>query len=454
MSRKSGLPGYPYFKLRSKNAGGVRRSTLGTRPPLPGICDASPAVSDDVDPRLGVGLYDPAKPAPAPLVSASAGADRGPSVKNAKSPETLSDDAQRKDARRLDALALKDAAAKLLYHSGDEKLVASGKRVSQCCLVPHGQSPVALNKTAKGAYMSGLKRCSSAWLCSICSARISAGRRDELNLILEGARQQGLSPVMLALTARHSFRDALPDTLAAMKFAKDRVTQLQSWRDMRAVLAGSVTATEVTYGDNGWHVHYHVLLLLRLSPADALAMAEGQRAAWLTALSAAGLSGNDHAFRVDPATNAGDYFGKYGAACELALARSKQGRVSGSRNPWDLLAEAAQGDLSAGRLWLQYAKAFRGRRQLVFSKGLRAMFGLDDVADDALPDAAADAEGETVVLREWTCVDGWERWRSARRRLASLLTAAETGGSLDAAEFGPTDKTRWQRFLAESAVLE
>lgn len=449
---KSGIPAYPYLKLRGKGA--ARRSTLGTRAPLPPIYDASDFSPHDPDPRLGAGLTDPAKPALARAVSAADAGSPAASVRNAKSPEITSDDAQRKHGRRLDALALKDTAAKLLFNSGDEKLAKSGKRVSQCCYVPHGQSPVALNKTDKGAYMSGLKRCSSAWLCSICSARISAGRRDELNLILQGARERGLSPVMIALTARHTFRDALPDTLAAMKFAKDRVTQLQSWRDMRSVLVGSVTATEVTFGDQGAHVHYHVLLLLDLPPADALAMAESQRAAWQTALAAAGLTGNHHAFRVDPATNAGDYFGKYGAACELALSRSKQGRVAGSRNSWDLLADAAQGDAQAGRLWLEYARAFRGRRQLVFSKGLRAMFGLDDVSDDDLPDAAADAEGVTVVLREWTCLDGWERWRSARRRLASLLTAAEVGSCLDAAEFGETDKTRWQRYLAESAVLE
>lgn len=399
------------------------------------------------DPRLGVGLFDPAKPAPARLISASAAAAQAPSVENAKSPERLSVEAQRKDGRRLDALALKDTAAKLLYRSGDDRLAKSGKRISHCCYVPHGQSPVALNKTAKGAYMSGIKRCSSCWTCAICAARISAGRRDELNAILQGARQQGLSPVMVALTARHSRHDKLSDLLAAMKKAKDRLTQLKTWRDMRPVLVGSVTATEVTHGDNGWHVHFHVLLLLRLPAADALAVVEGQRAAWLTALASAGLTGNAAAFRADPASNAGDYFGKWGAACELALARSKTGKRPGSRSPWDVLADAAQGCAASGRLFVEYARCFAGRRQLVFSKGLRAMFGLDEVSDEDMPDAAADAEGETVVLRVWTCLDGWQRWRSARLRLAALLTAAENGLCLDRAEFGPSDRTRW---LAEN----
>lgn len=79
----------------------------------------------------------------------------------------------------------------------------------------------------------------------------------------------------------------------------------------------------------------------------------------------------------------------------------------------------------------------------MFSKGLRALFGLDEVSDEDLPDPAADAEGETVVLRVWTCLDGWARWRSARRRLSALLTAAENGLDLDRAEFGQSDRTRW-----------
>lgn len=411
------------------------------------------AASAPLDPRLGVGLFDPSKPAPARLVSASYAAAQAALVDNAKSHEPLSGDALLKDGRRLDALALKDAAAKLLYNSGDDRLAKSGKRISHCCYVPHGQSPVALNKTAKGAFVSGVKRCSSVWTCSICSARISAGRRDELNAILQGARQRGLSPVMVALTARHSRHDKLADLLPAMKAAKERLTQLKTWRAMRPVLVGSVTATEVTFGANGAHVHYHVLLLVRLPPADALALVEGQRSAWQIALHSAGLTGNDAAFRVDPASNAGDYFGKWGAACELALARSKTGKRSGSRSPWDVLADAAQGCTASGRLFVEYARCFAGRRQLVFSKGLRAMFGLDEVSDEEMPDPAADAEGETVVLRVWTCLDGWSRWRSACKRLSALLTAAENGRCLDAAEFGPSDRARW---LASSfgAVVE
>lgn len=413
-------------------------------PHYPGPISAPVAPADPrLNPLLGVGLYDPAKPIPARLVSAFPAAAQAALVENAKSPERLSLEAQQKDGRRLDALALKDTAAKLLYRSGDDRLAKSGKRISHCCYVPHGQSPVALNKTAKGAYLSGLKRCSSVWTCAVCSARISAGRRDELNALLQGARQKGLAPVMVALTARHSRRDALPDLLASMKAAKDRLTQLKSWRDMRPVLVGSVTATEVTFGDNGAHVHFHILLVLRLPAADALAVVERQRAAWLTALQSAGLSGNHAAFKADPAINAGDYFGKWGAACELALSRSKTGKRSGSRSPWDVLADAAQGCAASGRLFVEYARCFAGRRQLVFSKGLRALFGLDEVSDEDLPDPAADAEGDAVVLRVWTCLDGWSRWRSARRRLSALLTAAENGLDLDNAEFGRTDRQRW-----------
>lgn len=456
MSSKSGVPAYPFLKLRGKGA--ARRSTLGTRKPLPPIYDAADFSPHDPDPRLGAGLTDPAKPAPARAVPASNGSVPGPRNSYERTVETK--DAERREQSRLTARAMRDTGADLLYHSGNDDLQKIGVRLSHCCKVPHGQGPVQLMQGADGAaYISGTKRCNGIWTCETCSRRISSGRRDDLNTALANARALGLSPVLVTLTASHTKADRLggPDgLLQSMKASKKRLQQLQPYRLLKPVLAGSVTTTEVTFGGNGWHVHYHCIFFFRLDPAAALAAAETLRPAWLKALSAYGMTGNHAAFRADPGHMAGDYVtkGSWGAGEELSLSDRKVGRGS-SRNPWQLLRDAAAGDKAAAALWLTFASAFRSVRQLVWSRGLRDLLGVGVEPDaDAIADPAEVAE--PVVLRVWQCdpVTGWERWKGARRRYCSLLTAAERGFCLDAAEFGATDRAKWDRYLSESVLLE
>lgn len=353
----------------------------------------------------------------------------------------------------LSAFAMKRKAAELCEGSGDEAMRRLGVRLSQCGLVPHGQAPVNLMKAPDGgAYVTGTKRCNSVWACPRCSARISAARRSDMNELLHRARGRGFAPVLLTLTARHGRADQLSALLAAMKAAKQRFQQLVGWRRFKASLAGTVTATELTHGRHGWHVHFHMILIIRAAPAAALEAVEALRPLWLRALASAGLSGNHAAFRADPGHLAGEYVSKWGAAEELTLATVKAGR-SGSRSPWQLLRDAAEGDGKAGSLWLHFVKEFRGVRQLVWSRGLRADFGLDDeTPDDQVPDTEASAE--VIILRSWwRCpVEGWARWKLARRRLVSLLEAAAAGGCLDAAEAGETDAERWRKHLSASVV--
>jgi len=428
---KSGIPAYPYLKLRGKGA--ARRSTLGTRKPLPPIYDAADFSPHDPDPRLGAGLTDPAKPAPARAVPASSSASKA-AVKRGVRNSVKSVEPARDYDHFLGRLSSKNTAANLLRSAGQEKLSV---RVSQCIYVRR-QPVVSLqvSKETGRASVSGIVTCSSVWCCPCCSPRISARRKDELDKLMSGARAEGLSVVMLTLTARHNRRMALAPFLDDLKSSKQRLQQLTAWRNLKPVMVGSVTATEVTHGDNGFHPHFHCLLVLDAPQEQALAMVEGLRSAWIASLATFGLEGEKAAFHVQDASAAQCYVAKFGAAEELALQGSKRGR-NGSRGPWELLEAARDGDLQAGAIWQEYAAAFRGRRQLVWSRGLKARFGVDEVSDD---EAAATDETTHVVVRQWTC---GRAWREARRRLASLLFAAETGGDLDRAEFGPTDARRW-----------
>lgn len=370
--------------------------------------------------------------------SASAGAGLGNNVK--------SRDQIGAHERNLSRFASKWAAANLLKGLSE----SDAKRVSHCGYVARSAEVGLMrdNGNAKG-HFAGLKTCASVWWCPCCSPRISARRKVELDQLLIGARAEKLAVVMLTLTFRHNSAMRLAPTLDAFKAAWARLRQRREFRALP--LVGQVVATEVTFGGNGWHPHNHVLMVLDGSPDAALQAVAALAPVWLTCLQGQGLTGGDAAFQVQGASAAGSYVAKFGAAEEIALAGNKRGR-NGSRSPWALLDDARDGDKRAAAAWLEYASAFKGRRQLVWSRGLKARFGVDEVGD-----GAASAEGEAGEAPEVETLRVWLgsslRWRDARRRRCSLLRAAESGGDLDGAEFGQTDAAMWRR-LGGEAVLE
>lgn len=285
------------------------------------------------------------------------------------------------------------------------------------------------------ASYAGLQTCGSVWLCPCCGRRISETRRGELNALLAWARERGLIPIMVTLTARHGIRDRLADQLEAMKVAKRRLRQRREWRSLKGRIAGTVTATEVTHGQHGWHTHFHEILLMDApDEGEALAMLEGMGRVWRACLVGVGMSGGRVAWQAQGATAAGSYVSKWGAGEEMTLGDAKRARGKG-RTPLQLLAEADAGDDEAAGLWRTYALAFKGRRQLVWSPGLKAAAGISETSDEDAAQDEAQGDGEADALlhiehEDWT---GRRGWRGARHRRARVLDAAETGGAVAAA---------------------
>ena len=276
------------------------------------------------------------------------------------------------------------------------------------------------------AHYQGLQTCGSVWLCPCCSARISETRRGELNALLAWARSEGHQVFMGTFTARHGARDELAPLLDRMKIAKKRMHQHRAWRRIKIVMLGTVTATEVTGGGrNGWHPHFHVLFVVQ---AGAEIDPDELREAWLASLRGAGLSGAGAGFSWQDATAAGRYVGKWGAAEEVALGGEKKGRAGGGRSPSQLLAASSdEGDRRAGALWRDYAQAFHGRRQLVWSRGLKALAGVGEVDDaTAAEDAAQDGQTQekltNITHGIWQDSHGLP---GAKRRRGRILDAAE-----------------------------
>jgi hypothetical protein len=330
--------------------------------------------------------------------------------------------------KRRRNFALQGAAARLL----------SKERVRHCLWsLAYNSGGVEILKREDRARFKGLTLCGSVWHCPVCSARISEVRRQELNIALEWSRAEAIIdaeetgptvvPVMMTLTARHKRGDKLRAQLDGMKRAKQKLRQSHTWRQMRQRIEGTITATEVTHGANGWHSHFHELLfIVAADDEQARKAVEQLRSEWLRSLAKVGLSGGRAAFDVQGAGKAGEYISKWGAGEELTLREAKTGK---GRTPFQLLADAKDGDRQAGALFVEYALAFKGRRQLVWSNGFKKRVGVDEVEDE---DAAGEAEDE--VLDEIIARISPHDWRELRRRRVdrnALLRAAERGGLIE-----------------------
>lgn len=216
-------------------------------------------------------------------------------------------------AHRANIWSLQRTAARLLYPA--DLPAHRLKGVATCRWGMTGASVDVLMANyaetgQKRAAFSGLQTCGLVWSCPCCGARISETRRREMNTLLGWARGQGHEIRMLTLTARHGEGDALPVLLAGMKDAKRAFHRHRRWTGLRGRIVGSVTATEVTHGRNGWHVHFHMIVVLA-DPAAAASVAQlGD--AWRASLRRVGLDGEAAAFDRRAATEAGRYVAKWG----------------------------------------------------------------------------------------------------------------------------------------------
>ena len=74
----------------------------------------------------------------------------------------------------------------------------------------------------------------------------------------------------------------------------------------------------------------------------------------------------------------------------------KKGRT-GSMTPWDLLRASMGGDDASGRLFKAFAKAFKGKQQLAWSKGLKSLLGVNTKSDEEL---ATETEKDSINITE------------------------------------------------------
>lgn len=289
----------------------------------------------------------------------------------------------------------------------------------------------------RAAHFWGVETCNSVWACPVCASKICTVRRAELRQALDIWRGKGGHVRLLTQTFAHTKFDNLKEMLTRFKRGRTLLYNRSPWRKFKECCGVDywISAMEVRLGKNGWHVHVHSLLFVRPGWVDdeqARSVAfENLSKSWREVCLKAGLGiPNEHGLDLRNGDAAADYIGKWGLDCEMTSLHTKRG-TEGSRSPWDLLSDYVDGDKEAGSLWAEFALAFKGKRQLIWSPGLRKALGLEKEKTDEEAIKEIEDSGEVIgwiPAPDWTLIAKLEMQ-------GELLTIAEKGDWNDCQAF-------------------
>lgn len=309
----------------------------------------------------------------------------GISTKSQSSPENI----------RFQRYLLQDQSAKLLPK----------ERVCNCLkkrIDKTKNRSVKYNESRKKAHYANVQRCGSVWSCPVCAAQITEKRRLELQAATERWKTvHSGSMLLLTLTNAHNASHSLQMLKSGQKKAMAYFFGDREGKRLFALLGRQhhITNYEVTHGDNGWHPHHHILLFVdaALSPSATQSIRDALAKHWINCCAKAGLPlpNMTHGLDLKDGSYADQYVGKWGLEYEMTKGHVKKGKQGGF-TPFDLLRLSVD-DPNYGKLFQEFALAFKGSRQLMWSRGLKALLLIVDQADE---DLAQETEKEAIELCE------------------------------------------------------
>ena len=308
------------------------------------------------------------------------------------------------------------------------------------CGAPIGEL-VAIKEHEGRVYASGVAQCASVWCCPVCSAKIRTRREVELERACEIHVASGGSLAMLTLTLRHDRSMSLFQVLGALLRSYRGARHRKAFKAIRRLLAGVVRSLEITYGENGWHPHLHLLLFVEseVERESLEALLDDFVTDWRFVV------GRDLGVMpsVERAVDLTWFGSDTGAAASYVSKIAKeisQADTKSGRDPFALLdVEGIERDRAVA-MFMEYGDAMRGVQSISWTKGLRDRLGLGRVISDEeiIEDVeVGDEVVETIARRDWLAirregreVDVFEEIESRLRR-QKLFECDEWGEVID-----------------------
>jgi hypothetical protein len=329
------------------------------------------------------------------------------------------------EARKI-RFELQDAARNILFRFHGSNVPINNKgyevhhRTCSCSRFRTGfTSQIVKSKTNNKAFFNGLMNCANSRTCTICSAKISERKSNEMRVAFNIARSEKLNISLLTFTAPHNSGDTLEDLKKGITHALSsfwRGSTAKRFKEKYGII-GNIRSFEIRHGSNGWHPHFHIVIFSKIELPHTLRDSKNkivpeQSHQWSTILERwqsccvkSGLNRpNMYGMDIQNGSHAGEYISKFGSddeilqtksgkkitwdmADEMTKGNTKTGR-KGSSSPWDLLAFSVNGETKEiqyenKKLFLFYARAMQGVNLIRWSRGLRAYFELGDQMTDS-----------------------------------------------------------------------
>lgn len=316
-------------------------------------------------------------------------------------------------------------------------------RFTKCMKNVHAVKVTVMHSPSRqSARYVGLDACGRASVCPYCAAKIAQKRQADLEKAIAKCRGRGGVVYMATFTISHTRHDRLEDLLQAQEKA---MKYLRGGRKAQKInedfgLIGTVTCKEFTWSpEAGHHPHCHVLYFFK-GEIDEEAFAKTMRGYWEEGTKRAGLTVNEHGFRLDRTYGAVHaYVTKMGqrpagqewdAAAEMTKGYLKEGRRDKGLTPFQLLDLINEGSTELIPTFKEYAMAVHRKRLFVWSPGLRKEL-LDEVEEKSDAEIAAETElmdDEIPLVRlnrkEWSAI--------LRKNLRGQLLEVARSGDVEA----------------------
>jgi hypothetical protein len=306
---------------------------------------------------------------------------------------------------------------------------------------------VMLSKEFNKAHYKNLIACGSTWTCPCCAAKVSEGRKGEVETAANAHMASGGFLYMITLTFRHSREDSLIELLGTSQSTRGFKRALHLLRNSRGYkkfcevldLMGFIRVLEVTFSlANGWHPHGHELWFCtrKLTEAEIRWFKNELFALWYEACLKAGLALPNREYGVDivRAHSPADYFQKWGreqkwgVGAELTRSHIKKSRDRKGLTPFDFLRLIVEGHERSdyySKRFIEYATAFFGARQCFWSPGLKNAFGIGELSDEEIAEQENDRAQLVTTIHK-------ELWKKGLKLpydfRPTILRLAETGG--------------------------
>lgn len=299
---------------------------------------------------------------------------------------------------RLHDFILQDQSAKLLPKH----------RVCNCLkkrIDKNKNREIKYNESRKKAHWSNVQRCGSIWACPVCAKQVTEGRRSELSLGIERWKTNFSGGcLLLTLTFSHSLDMSLGMSLEGLKKAYQYFVEHRQVKKIFSSIGvlHKIKGLEVTWGQNGWHPHNHILLLTEHQVLGFESYRNLLASIWQNSCIKAGLRSPSiqHGLDIQDGTYAADYVAKWGLPEELTKGHLKKGR-NGSYTPFDLLQLSIENESIHGKLpsklWQEFVIAMKGAQQLRWGRGLKKLLLIEEKTDEEL---AEETEENAILLTD------------------------------------------------------